>query len=312
MARLILTAAALALTTVASAQQQRLFDFHSSFWMNLHTYLHALARAGAPIVEPLPDTASDEDRARWDAAVASYRERYGKRSLLFDKELVDMTWRIAAAESRPTLEGIDIDPATRAILESVAPVYRRHRWPAHDAANQRFIESMNPLLAAHGGTIAKRLAQSYGKTWPERGVRTDLVHNGGPPGNAHTTSDPWHITFASADPNLQGLPGFEVLFHEASHGWDEVLMKEVGAAAARLGIRAPRNLWHAILFFNAGAITTDVLAAAGTRGYRQYMEVNKVFADLHAPVAKHWPAFLAADISRDEAITRILKELPAK
>ena len=100
----------------------------------------------------------------------------------------------------------------------------------------------------------------------------------------------------------------ELIFHEASHGWDEVLMKDVGDAAARLGVRAPRNLWHAILFFNSGNITTDVLAAAGVRDYRQYMDIEKIFSDLRPAVAKHWPAFLAGKISRDEAIARILKD----
>jgi hypothetical protein len=59
--------------------------------------------------------------------------------------------------------------------------------------------------------------------------------------------------------------GLELLFHEASHGWDAVLMKEVSAAAERLDRQAPRELWHVLLFFNAGFITADVLAAALAR-----------------------------------------------
>jgi hypothetical protein len=299
-------------TSNPSAQRQQLFDFHSSFWMNLHTYLHALARVGAPIVEPLPETATASERERWEAAVADYRQRFGKRSLLFDKELADLTWRISHAGSPPNLDGAGIDAATRTLLEGVAPIYRRHRWPSHDAANRRFIDSLTPPLAKHGAAISARLAKSYGKTWHERPVRVDVIHDAGPPGNAHTVSDPLHITIGASDPRHQGHHALELIFHEASHGWDEVLMKDVGDAAARLGIRAPRNLWHAILFFNSGTITTDVLAAGGVRDYRQYMEIEKIFGDLRPAVARHWPAFLSAEISRDEAITRILKELAVK
>ena len=291
----------------AAAQERTLFDFQSAFWMNLHTYLHALTRGNSPLVEPLPDAASSEERERWVAGVAAYRERFGKRSLLFDDELSRLTWNISHAGSAEKLEGAGIDAETRALLERLAPIYRKHRWPQHDAANRAFIAEVTPLVARYGDAIATRLAKSYGKTW-DRPARVDVVRDAGPPGNAHTVSKPLHITIGAIDSRYPGLSKLELLFHEASHGRDEVLITEVNAVATRLGIRAPRNLWHAILFFNSGAIATDIFRAAGNPGYRQIMYTSKVFVDLHAPVAKHWPAFLAGQISREEAIARILKE----
>ena len=308
--RVYFTALLIALLLIPgfAEQQQQLFDFHSGFWMNLHTYLHALTRANSPLVEPLPDSASSEEQERWAAGVAAYRARFGKRSLLFDDELSRLTWNISHAGSAETLAGVGIDAETRAQLEGLAPIYRKHRWPQHDAANRTFIAEVTPLVARYGDAIATRLAKSYGKTW-DQPARVDVVRDAGPPGNAHAVSHPLHVTIGAIDSRYPGLSKLELLFHEASHGWDEVLIKEVNAVSARLGIRAPRNLWHAILFFNSGAIATDAFTAAGNPGYRQIMETSKVFVDLHAPVAKHWPAFLAGEISRQEAIARILKEL---
>jgi hypothetical protein len=297
----------------AAGAAPALFDFKSAFWMNLHTYLHAHARANAPIAEPLPEAAAANDREAWRAAIAGYRERYGKRSSLFDSELVRIGGQVAAAESNASLAGADIPADTRRLLEGAAPIYRKHRWPEHDAANRRFVSALEPLLARHGSAIARRLAASYETTWPERPIRVDVVHDVGPPGNAQTTVEPTHVTIAATDPRHAGLAGLELVFHEASHGWGHVLTKGVSDAAARLGVAPPRDLWHALLFFNAGAITTEALEQAGVSGYRQYLDVNglfeRAFARFRSPILKHWPAFLEGEISRDQAIELILKEL---
>lgn len=309
--RVMRVAVAVGVLVAASpaAQRQPLFEFHSSFWMNLHTYLYALARANAPIVEPLPDSATAAEREQWSAAVRTYRERFGKRSLIFDADLSHLTYEISKAESRPDLAGAAIDGDTRSLLESVAPIYRRRWWTTHDAANKRFIAGLEPLLATHGEAIAARLAKTFDRTWPAPPPRADIVHEAGPPGNAHTVSNPLHVTVAAADPRYAALDRLELVFHETSHHWDAILMQDVDAAAKRLGVRPNRNLWHAILFFNAGTITTDVLRAAGIRDYVQIMDADSVFTDLRPIVAKHWPAFLAGEISRDEAIARMVAEM---
>ena len=299
-------------STETHGHQQLLFDFQSAFWVNLHQYLHALARNGSPLAEPLPDGATPEDQQQWRAAVESYRTRYGRRSLLFDEELVRLNWRLGSAGSAASLANADVPQGDRAVLEAAAPVYRRLKWPEHDRANRQFITTITPLLERHGNAIAARLAAAYDTTWPKP-IRADVVHDAGPPGNAYTTNDPTHITIAARDPRHQGFAMLELVFHEASHGWDALLMREVDEAAKRLGVRPPPNLWHELLFFNAGAITADVLRAAGVSGYRMYAVEQRVFS---APdgaawlaIAKHWPLFLSGQIPREQAIAEILRSL---
>ena len=305
-------AAILACTTPARAQAP-LFDFHSAFWINLHHYLHALGRSNSPLNESLPETATPAERATWSAIVAKYRDLYGKRSLLFDAELVKAKLALAAAESRPALGDGVVPPAMQAALEAAAPIYRQHVWAAHDRSNQRTMAEARALLRQHGAPIAARLAASYDTTWPAQPIRVDFVHNSGPPGNAYTTNDPTHITIAQ-DPRHSGLALLEIMFHEASHGWDALLMKEVDEAARELKVKPPRDLWHALLFVNAGAITTEALAKAGTPNYVMYVDKEQLFAWMgpwRAPVAKHWPGFLAGTIGRREAIARILRDMTA-
>jgi hypothetical protein len=298
---------------MARAQDRALFDFHSAFWSNLHTYLHALTRANAPLQESLPATATVGERQQWEAALAVYRQDYGKRSQLFDAALVRAAVALAAAGSNPSLGDAKLAVEHRAALESAAPVYRRYFWSAHDNENRRFIAAMAPLLKQHGGAIARRLSASFDATWPARPIPVDVVHDAGPPGNAHTVSDPPRITIGAGDRRHQGLAGLEVMFHEASHVWDVVLMKGVNDAAGRLAVRAPRDLWHALLFFNAGVITADTLTAAGVTDYRLYADVEGMFDRSYKgwrpAIAKHWTEFLAGRLSRDDAITNILREI---
>jgi hypothetical protein len=307
--RVIITLLIVAAPQITGAQT--LFDFHSGFWMNLHHYLQASGRANTPIVEPLPESATANERSQWTQAVEFYRNRYGKRALVFDEMLVAIKQQLIAADTAGDLGGTTLTPEHRQVLERVALIYRKHWWPTHDASNHRFIASLEQMIARHGAAIAGRLARSYDDAWPARGLRVDVVRDAGPPGNAYTTNvpAPTHVTIGADD---QGLSSLELLFHEASHHWDQRLMRGVADAAKTLGKRAPPDLWHALLFFNAGQITRDTLAAAGIREYELLMVKGKIFArpGWHEAISRHWPSFLNGEISRDEAILRVLRELP--
>lgn len=302
-------ALSVAAPSTAGARQSALFSFHSHVWINLHHYLHALTRPGG-IDEHLPSAATSRERQHWNEALNYYRTQVATRSLLFDEELIRIKQELAAVQAHDTLDRAKLSPALRTALEGAAPVYRKYFWKAHAGANERFLQELQPLLDRHGPAIAKRLAATYDAAWPAP-IRVDLVHDAGPPGNAYTISEPTLITIGVSDPRHRGHRALEIVFHEASHRWDAVLMDDVRDAARRLNIRAPGPLWHALLFYNAGAITTDVLASAGIRDYRMYMSADKTFdrPGWHEAVARHWPAFLNGEMTRAEAIGRVLRDL---
>ena len=306
--------AAAILTMSGVSAQTALFSFHSAFWINLHFYLHALCRNSEPITEPLPTTATTREQDEWAKAIAIYRERHGSHSLLGDQGLIILTGHVAEAESKPSLAETEISVSAREVLHNAAPVYRRYRWPTHDADNHAFIARLQPLLDRHGADIAARVAASYGTTWPEQPIRVDVVPDAGRPGNAHSTIYPTHVKIAATDPRHKGFAALEMMFHEASHAWGSLLIKDVDDAAARLGRPAPANLWHALLFFNAGFITADVLRAAGIEKYEMYGDAQGVFDRLlkgaRGPMGEHWPIYLEGRVSRQEAVFRILRDLP--
>jgi len=285
----------------------RLFEFHSAFWLNLHHYLHALARQNSPRTARLPDAATAGERETWNSAVAHYRQHYATRRLVLDTDMVRLKGQLLAAKSDDSLPEVT-DGELRRILESAARIYRRYWWPAHDARNRESIASIQPLLSRYGAPIARRLAASFDATWPTEPVRVDVVYDAGPPGDAYTTNDPTHVTIG-AESLRDDLVSLELLFHEASHGWDAVFMNEIRDVAARLRLRVPAPLWHALLFHNAGAITADVLHADGVRDYVVYADRGGLFSEWRAPMPEPWQAYLAGNISRDEAIVRIVRDL---
>lgn len=310
----ILTLACVLLVAQPAAPhaQTPLFDFHSAFWMNLHHYLHALARPNEPLLDALLVDATAEERKQWSAAVDYYRVHYGKGSLLFNGELRRIGQELVTAGSSLSLREAKLSPADRDLLEAAASIYRRYRWPQHDIANKRFIANVEELIAKHGAAIASRLAGTYDAEWPSEGIHVDVVPDAGPPGNAYTISMPTRIAIAASDPRHSGHRALELVFHEASHRWDSVLIDQVRDVGRRLKLRAPGGLWHGLLFYNAGAIVTEALAQAGVRDYEMYMFAERTFnfPGWHDAIRTHWPRYLSGGASRAQVIEAILRDLP--
>jgi hypothetical protein len=70
------------------------------------------------------------------------------------------------------------------------------------------------------------------------------------------------IIVASADASYAGWAGTEMLFHESSHALILQVRTAIDQAMSAAGKR-PRDLWHVVLFYVAGEITRQTLAARG-------------------------------------------------
>lgn len=298
---------------VALQTPPRWFEFRVSFWNSLHHELHALAR-------PRPAAAANEDlpesaRAGWQQALEAYRP-LGRRSLLFDEGLASMSARLSALSDDAGLPREAIAPALIAALEAAAPAYRASSWPTHQRDARAFIASASSLLTRYGAVIAPTVAAAYGATWSES-VPVDVVRDAGPPGNAYTTVRPRaHVTIAATDPRHQGLAALELLFHEASHGWDATLTDEITGAARAEGRVVRQDLRHAVLFYTAGELTRRALAATDTP-YVPYAVTqgmaSGIYKDVWPAIVQTWTPWLDRRTSRAAAVTALVRavgELP--
>jgi hypothetical protein len=290
-------------------RQQQIFEFHSHFWLNLHHFARAVAR-GLPA---RADLAGAEGSA-WDGGVALYRERYADRDLLVDDGMVEIKEALRQVEGESSLAGAPLDPELKLTLERLAPIYRAHWWPEHDAANRAWIAAVQPLLSSHGEALARRVADAYGKSWPRAPVPVDVVVSAGPVG-AYTTARPTHTTIASTNPGFRGQAALEVVFHEASHAWGLGIQTAVAKAAAARQKTVPPQLWHAVLFHTAGESTRRTLAADGIDGYVEIAVSQDVYVKLcgdgcRERVAKHWDPHLDGKTTIEAALDALVADWP--
>ena len=101
---------------------------------------------------------AQEQRA-WSAAIEGYTATLG-RSLLFDDGLLAARAWAAGAGPRDAIPTAD-QPLAKA-LELALPIFERHWWPAHDARNRAWIESVSPTLGAVEEQMIARFDAAYG------------------------------------------------------------------------------------------------------------------------------------------------------
>jgi len=285
------------------------FSFQSNFWVNLHHFLRAVGRG-----MPAPADLDPAERKTWDSVVARYRERYVERDLLFDEGMVAINDTLRKVGARAKVPPVPGEPELKDLLESAAPIYRKHWWPAHDAINRSWIASVEPLVARWGKPLAARLAASYGETWPAEPHPVDVSVQAGPVG-AYTSYPP-HTTIASVPPGPQGLAALEILFHEASHRWGRALGAAIASSAERAHRDVPKQLWHAVLFHDAGELTRRILEQDGYGGYLEYAAAERhIYPDLCGDgcrdrIAAAWDPFLDGKRTREAAIDALVASWP--
>ena len=299
----LLLALAIAITSAfPAAQSATLFSFHSNPWLNLHHFIRAAARG-----VPAPADLLDEERQVWTTGVDFYRP-YAARDLLRDDGMVGIKNALRGAEGRPNLDGISIDADLKATLERVMPIYRKHWWRAHHHANREWIAAVQPLLDRHGAALRRAVARAYDVTWPSQLVPVDLSVVAGPVG-AFTTCEPTHVMISSQDASYRGYAALEMLFHESSHCLSQ-LFQRVSHAASSANVSVPPQLWHAVLFYTAGELTTRELKAHGI-DYVQYAGPN-LYANLcgvgcQERIVEHWTPRLDGERTVTEALSALAR-----
>jgi hypothetical protein len=299
-------ALALALRPPAAAAQAPLFAFHSGFWLNLHLRLHYEATSSRP---PPPDAPAPPDGPAWRTAVEFYQQRFapaGGFGVLFDEQLVATGKHLSALGSAASLSGVE--PALASQLEAAAQLVRAD-WAAQDNRNRAWVTALEPQLEKHGARLRDELSSFYGAPWPNDAIVVDVSCFAGPVG-AYTRVAPVHIVITSCNPTYRGEAAVEMIFHEASHALIEPIEKKIEAAAKRLGLPVPDQLWHAVLFYSTGEIVKRRLGDH----YVPYATKNGLwnrgsFVGYEEALKQHWQPHLDGRVGVDQAVEALLSNL---
>lgn len=296
------------------------FDFHSGFWVNLHHFLYEQAEAANRAARkhvslpevPAPDVAlTSEQRTAIDAAIAHYRDHVASRDLLRDDGLVDVDDRLSGLEPASEPRGQGLPDELAAALERAAPTYRAGWWPKHDRANRFWIDVARPLVAELSAPMSREIAAAFRAEWGKLPVRVDVVEYANWAGAYTTlgTDGRIHTTVASTVPGTQGFGALELLFHEASHSLVFLVADAIARAAADRHREIPPALWHSLVFYTAGEWTRRNLAAYGVEYGPWGFDAHLYQGDFE-PVTRHWQAHLDGRLGLEEAIAKVVADLP--
>ncbi|HUK54439.1 MAG TPA: hypothetical protein VL099_14220 [Candidatus Binatia bacterium] len=301
------------------------FALYSSFWVNLHHVLYAQARLRSerPIVRsqdkppvdaslPRLEDLSGKEQHDWNSALDEYAERMAPHDLQFDEDMVRINNRLSEMGDAQTAEETGFLPPVIAALAKAAPIYQKHWWPQDDHANRVWIDAVAPLVEELGAQISRQLSSIYRAPWPKGPIHVDVAAYAGVYGG-YTTLDPLHITVSSRDPRNQSLAGFELLFHEASHGLADPVRAALNHAFQAQAKPIPRDLWHALLFYTTGEVVRNMLAGAGHSTYSPYAEQNHLYErdwqNYQRALDRDWAPYLQNHSDFSTAIRKLVDDL---
>jgi hypothetical protein len=137
-------------------------------------------------------------------------------------------------------------------------------------------------------------------------------HKTGKSQGAYTSLNPTHIVVASADGSYAEWSSTEMLFHESSHALIQKIQAALNAAMRAAGKR-PADLWHVVLFYIAGEVTRQQLAAAGVE-YKPYLYAGGLFdrawPQFRAPVERHVRAYIDGRETLEQMATNLATAVP--
>jgi hypothetical protein len=297
-----------------------LFDFHSNFWVNLHQVLFHEAKLlggkpdrGLQNAPPLSAAGmSKQDEADWNAAVGFYAAHFGDRQQHGDDELVQINDDLAEQpDNSARLNPSGLSPEVVKVFESAAVIYRKYWWPAHKESNENWIASQKERVQNLGPKLASAMTKDLHQQWPAAPIRVDVCFYVVSLGYANTTLPP-HITLSGSDPSNQGLIGFELLFHEASHTFADTIMNSL-SAEGRAQHRDVGDLWHSLLFYTSGVELRRLLPAPEQAAFTPYAYRYGVYRgkwrQYQRVLETDWQAYLDGKTSFENAIHSMVADL---
>jgi hypothetical protein len=288
------------------------FDYHSGYLLNLHHWLYNLAVHPKQEAPALHDATRPEAEAL-HAALAFYRAHYADSDLLVGEDMAAIKRALSVSDdARRDPRGLMLPPGLADALARAAPAYTRLAWSGDDAANRAWIVRAAELDARYGAPVQARVEAALQAGFPARPVRVDLVFETGTRQGAYTDTQ---AVISSGRPSYQDLASLEMLYHETAHVQTSARLEEAIAARARArGREADSELWHVLHFYTVGAAVAEALARDHV-AYVQYAQQRGLYAGpwagYMAAVDADWKPYLAGRESWQDAIERMVEQLPA-
>ncbi len=292
------------------------FAFYSNFWINMHHFLYNMTQAlekekiGTPADYQIFIPLTNKEKKVVNRCIAYYQKEMIDKDLLFNGKMYDIKrYLIQFDEKGPLIKG-EIDPVFVETANAFQKIYLKYYWKEHHAHNLKSLNQNVELLKTYEEAALSRLAELAQATWPEGLYRVDLTFYSNWAG-AYTTNNPTHIVFGTQESGMAG-DWIELIFHEASHSIISSRRGQVAelikTASENLDKKPARNLWHSILFYLAGKVTQDLLAADNI-SYEIFMIRESIFDRHHEALIKYLDPYIKGEVSLEKAVSNLVKNL---
>ena len=301
--------------------ESQVFEFYNHFWLNLHHFLYTKADlyTKKSIEESLTPSAwkqtSALEKEALTLALIFYRDHIIKEDLRTGDNLYAFkTWVITQKE-KPNLSNHESFKQQIEVLNNVRKVYEKYWWPEHKKSNVLVLENNKALINKLELSAKKRLIQLAKNEWQSGKIRVDICYYA-KLGRPYTSIKPTHIVM-NVRRNAQPAGNwFELLLHEASHHFifpnTGFVGETINQAVNELGMKAPRGLWHAYLFYFTGKTAQELLVKEGLQDYELYMIRRNVFQSFYPLLAQYLPAYLDGEQSLLECTKQIISDFQEK
>ncbi|MEM7374518.1 MAG: hypothetical protein AAF587_38355 [Bacteroidota bacterium] len=302
------------------------YEFYAPYWFNLHHFLQyeALLRSvvdSSIISKATLQHMSSTEKAALEAAISYYQEH------LVEKNLRSNPYQSAFKQwivHQDSMQLENIPPEFRhhcEHLQKVTEGYRNHFWNTHRQSIRTRLRDNLQLINDTEEKAVDRLTELTRSYWKEGNIRVDICYYGSASAynlrpRPYTTLSPVHVVMnAMPSTDIPHGSWLELLYHESSH---HLISSKAGFVAGSIGDasgfpnqKAPRDLWHAYLFYFSGVVTQDLLHEQGITDYSLYMVRKRVFSSYFPHLQAHLPAYMRFEDSLYEVSKRIIADFQA-
>ncbi|MEP6782262.1 MAG: hypothetical protein ABI983_01260, partial [Acidobacteriota bacterium] len=163
------------------------------------------------------------------------------------------------------------------------------------------------LVRRYGPQVLAYITGKYQETWMAGGYPVNVSAWSNWAG-AYSTDlrDPLLVVSSMSKANA-GDQGFEIIFHEAMHQWDDAIQSRLERLAqANHTPPLKANLTHAMIFYTAGEAVRAVVP-----GHQRYADISGIWdrgmGPFKAALDASWKPYLDGKGTLDEALIALLK-----
>lgn len=294
------------------------FAFFSHYWLNMHHFLHqvALARSegrSSPVDTEVKNELGAPEKNVFEEAVSFYKRNLIDKDLRSSEYMQDFKrWVVRQDETGFSSVPQQFRDHTDR-LAAFDSLYRQYFWDEHRSSNESIVSDNLNLVRATEDSVSVRLSSLAHESWPEYKIRVDVTHYGKSQKNtAFTTIFPTHIVLPSKDRDVVEGGWVETLYHEAGH---QLIRPRTGFIPGTIEDVSEveedglRSLWHAYLFYFAGATTRHALKEEGIQNYKIYMVREEVFSLYIPALQKYLPRYMNREATLSEVTKSIIKDV---